>query len=43
MEKEKLIKGLFYIIIIIMLTTIASKLFFRRGETLQDYAQKIQK
>lgn len=40
MEKEKLIKGLFYITIIIVLTTAASKLLFGRGETLQDYAQK---
>ena len=39
MEREKLIKGLIYIAIIIILTTAASKLLFRSGETLQDYAQ----
>ena len=39
MEREKLIKGLIYIAIIIVLTTVASKLLFRSGETLQDYAQ----
>lgn len=39
MEKEKLIKGLFYIAIIIILTTVASKLLFHSSETLQDYAQ----
>lgn len=39
MEREKLIKGLIYIAIIIILTTVASKLLFRSGETLQDYAQ----
>ena len=40
MEKEKLIKALIYIAVTIILCTIASKLIFRSGETLQDYAQK---
>ncbi len=39
MEKKKLIKGLFYIGMILILTTVASKLLFHSGETLQDYAQ----
>lgn len=39
MEKGKLIKGLIYIGIIILLTTVASKLLFHSSETLQDYAQ----
>lgn len=40
MEKEKLIKGLFYIAVIIILTTVASRTLLRSGETLKDYAQK---
>ena len=39
MEKEKLIKGLIYIAIIITLCTVASRVFFKSGETLQEYAQ----
>ena len=39
MEKEKLIKGLIYIAIIITLCTVASRIFFKSGETLQEYAQ----
>ncbi len=39
MEKEKLIKGLIYIAVIITLCTVASKVFFKSGETLQEYAQ----
>ena len=39
MEKEKLIKGLIYIAIIITLCTVASRIFFISGETLQEYAQ----
>ena len=40
MDKEKLIKALIYIAVTIILCAIASKLIFRSGETLQDYAQK---
>ena len=40
MEREKLIKGLIYIAVIIVLCTVASRTFFKSGETLQDYAQK---
>lgn len=39
MEREKLIKGLIYIAVIIVLCTVASRTFFKSGETLQDYAQ----
>lgn len=39
MEKEKLIKGLIYIAVIITLCTVASRVLFRSGETLQEYAQ----
>lgn len=40
MDKEKLIKGLISIAVIIILCTAASRLFFGSGETLQDYASK---
>lgn len=40
MNKEKLIKGLFFIAVIIILCTAASRLLFDSGETLQDYASK---
>lgn len=39
MEREKLIKGLIYIAIIIILCTVASRVLFKSGETLQEYAQ----
>ncbi len=39
MEKERFVKGLVYIAVIIILTTTASRLFFGSGETLQEYAQ----
>lgn len=40
MDKEKLIKGLLSIAVIIILCTAASRLLFGSGETLQDYASK---
>ena len=40
MDKEKLIKGVFSIAVIIILCTAASRFFFGSGETLQDYASK---
>jgi len=39
MEREKLIKGLIYIAVIIILCTVASRVLFKSGETLQEYAQ----
>lgn len=39
MEREKLTKGLIYIAIIIILCTVASRVLFKSGETLQEYAQ----
>lgn len=39
MEREKLIKGLIYIIVIIILCTVSSRVLFKSGETLQEYAQ----
>lgn len=40
MDKEKLIKAGIYIALTIILCTVASRLLFNSGETLQDYAQK---
>ena len=40
MEREKLIKGLVSIAVIILLCTAGSRLLFKSGETLQDYGQK---
>ncbi len=40
MEREKLIKGLVSIAVIILLCTVGSRLLFKSGETLQDYGQK---
>lgn len=39
MEREKLIKGLVSIAVIILLCTAGSRLLFKSGETLQDYGQ----
>ena len=39
-DKSKLLKGLFYIALIIILTTAASRLFFHSGETLSEYEKK---
>lgn len=39
-NKSKLLKGLFYIALIIILTTAASRLFFHSGETLSEYEKK---
>lgn len=39
MEREKLIKGLIYIAVIIILCTVSSRVLFKSGETLQEYAQ----
>lgn len=40
MDREKLIKGVLSVAVIIILCTAASRLLFGSGETLQDYASK---